>query len=75
MAVRTVKPLRHSSVVDFEFALSMGASIAGKGQVAWVSTEGHAGIVLQIFRDTSKGQLEAWLMAQDQLASKKQVSG
>jgi response regulator RpfG family c-di-GMP phosphodiesterase len=70
MAVRLIRPLRPSAVVDFEFALSQGTSISGKGQVSWVSTEGVAGIILQLFRGAGKAQLEAWLAAQDELAGK-----
>ena len=71
MAVRTTKPLRHSSIVDFAFELSLGASIAGKGQVAWLNTEGLAGIILQGFNGKGREHLEAWLVAQEQLTIKK----
>ena len=67
MAVRTAKALRHSSVIDFEFDLSRGASVRGKGQVAWMSTEGMAGIILQIFHGKGREHLEAWLTAREQL--------
>jgi len=67
MAVRTAKALRHSSVIDFEFDLSPGACVSGKGQVAWINTEGMAGIILQAFRGMGREHLEAWLMAQEQL--------
>ena len=67
MAVRTVKALKHASVVDFEFELSMQGSVSGKGHVAWVNTEGMAGIILQTFRGTGREQLEMWLTAQEQL--------
>jgi hypothetical protein len=73
MAVRTAKALRHSSVIDFAFDLSLGASVSGKGQVAWINSEGLAGIVLQIFHGKGREQLEAWLTAQEQLAAKKDV--
>ena len=71
MAVRTVKALKHSSVIDFAFDLSLGTSVSGKGQVAWISSEGQAGIVLQIFHGKGREHLEAWLTAQEQLALKK----
>jgi response regulator RpfG family c-di-GMP phosphodiesterase len=71
MAVRTAKALRHSSVIDFEFDLQPGASVGGKGQVAWINTEGMAGIILQSFRGTGREHLEAWLTAQEQLAVNK----
>ncbi len=67
MAVRTAKALRHSSVIDFEFDLSLGTSVRGKGQVAWMSTEGMAGIILQIFHGKGREHLEAWLTAREQL--------
>jgi CheY-like chemotaxis protein len=68
MAVRVTKPLKHSSVVDFAFELTLGASISGKGQVAWTNSEGLAGIVLQTFHGKGREQLEAWLNAQEQLS-------
>jgi DNA-binding NarL/FixJ family response regulator len=71
MAVRTAKALRHSSVVDFAFELSLGACIGGKGQVAWMNTEGMAGIIVQTFHGKGREHLEAWLAAQEQLAIKK----
>jgi len=67
MAVRAAKALRHSAVIDFEFDLSLGASVSGKGQVAWINNEGMVGIILQIFRGTGREHLESWLMAQEQL--------
>jgi ActR/RegA family two-component response regulator len=71
MAVRASKVLKHSSVVDFAFDLSLGTSISGKGQVAWINSEGVAGIVLQIFQGKGKEHLEAWLTSQEQLAVRK----
>jgi len=73
MAVRTAKPLKHSSVVDFSIDLALGANVSGKGQVAWINSEGQAGIVLQIFNGTGREYLEAWLAAQEQLGSRKNV--
>jgi DNA-binding response OmpR family regulator len=73
MAVRTAKALRHASVIDFEFDLSMGASVSGKGQVAWMNTEGLAGIILQSFRGMGREHLEAWLTVQEQLGLKKKM--
>ena len=70
MAVRAAKPLRHSAVIDFSFDLTLGASVKGKGQVAWINSEGLAGIVLQIFQGKTREHLEAWLAAQEQLAVK-----
>ena len=70
MAVRSAKPLKHSWVMDFAFELSLGASISGKGQVAWTNTEGMAGIILQDFHGKGREHLEAWLTAQEQLSHK-----
>jgi CheY-like chemotaxis protein len=70
IAVRTTKALKHSSVIDFAFDLSLGASVSGKGQVAWINSEGQAGIVLQVFHGKGREHLEAWLTAQEQLALK-----
>ncbi len=69
-AVRTIRPLKHTSVVDFAFDLPLGASIRGKGQVAWVNSEGAAGINLQAFHGRAKDHLDLWIMAQEQLALK-----
>lgn len=67
MAVRAEKALKHSSVIDFAFDLSLGASVSGKGQVAWINTEGMAGIILQAFYGKGRDHLQAWLTAQEQL--------
>ncbi len=71
MAVRTAKALRHSAVIDFAFELSLGASVSGKGQVAWTNTEGTAGIILQTFHGKGREHLQAWVTVQEQLAIKK----
>jgi len=70
IAVRTVKPLKYSAVIDFSFDLFVGATISGKGQVAWINSEGVAGIVLQIFHGKGKENLESWVSAQEQLGTK-----
>jgi hypothetical protein len=70
MAVRATKPLKHHSVMDFAFELSPGASVSGKGQVAWTNTEGMAGIILQVFHGKGREHLESWLTAQEQLSHK-----
>jgi ActR/RegA family two-component response regulator len=70
MAVRTATPLKHSSVIEFAFDLSMGANLTGKGQVAWTNTEGMAGIFIRFFHGTGQVQLKAWLDAREQLAPK-----
>jgi hypothetical protein len=73
MAVRAAKPPKHSSVIHFSFDLALGATVSGKGQVAWINSEGQAGVVLQIFQGKTREHLEAWLAAHEQLASKKNV--
>lgn len=70
LAVRTLKPLKHGAVLDFTFELSMGVRISARGQVAWVNSEGMAGIMLQTLRGKGAEQLEGWLMAREQLGSK-----
>lgn len=69
MAVRTVKPLKQGAVLDLAFELSLGARISTRGQVAWVNSEGMAGIILQGVRGQGKEQLEAWLASREQLRS------
>lgn len=69
MAVHTAKPLKQGAVLDFTFELSMGARISARGQVAWVNTEGMAGIILQTVRGKGSEQLDAWLAAREQLRS------
>jgi ActR/RegA family two-component response regulator len=70
MAVRTATPLKQSSPVEFAFDLSFGASLTGKGQIAWTNTEGMAGIIFRFFHGTGQDQLRAWLNAREQLAPK-----
>jgi hypothetical protein len=67
MAVRTARALRPSLVIDFEFDLPHRANVRGKGQVAWMNTEGIAGIILQIFHERGREHLETWLTTQEQL--------
>jgi CheY-like chemotaxis protein len=69
LAVRTVKSLKHGAVLDFTFELSMGVRISARGQVAWVNSEGLAGIMLQTLRGKGAEQLEGWLIAREQLGS------
>lgn len=69
MAVRTVKPLKQGAVLDFTFELSMGARISARGQVAWVNSEGMAGIILQTVRGKGSELLDTWLEAREQLRS------
>lgn len=69
LAVRTLKPLKQGAVFDFAFELSMGARISARGQVAWVNSEGMAGIILQTLRGKGREQLDAWLASREQLGS------
>jgi CheY-like chemotaxis protein len=69
MAIRTVRPLKHGAVLDFDFELSMGVRISARGQVAWVNSEGMAGIMLETLRGKGREQLDAWLAAREQLDS------
>jgi CheY-like chemotaxis protein len=73
LAVRTVKPLKQGAVLDLTFELSMGARISGRGQVAWVNSEGMAGIILQTLRGKGSEQLDAWLASQEQLRPDKRT--
>jgi response regulator RpfG family c-di-GMP phosphodiesterase len=68
MAVRATRPLKHSSAIEFEFELSFGATVSGKGQVAWTNKEGLAGIFMQMIHGKGREQLEAWLVAREQLS-------
>lgn len=70
MAVRITKPLKHGAVLNFTFELSLGIRLSGKGQVAWVSSEGMAGIVMQALRGKGNDQLDGWLTVREQLGSK-----
>jgi ActR/RegA family two-component response regulator len=70
MALRTTKPLKHLSVIDFAFDLSFGVHLTGKGQVAWTNTEGTAGILLQTIHGKGREFLESWLTSQEQLGHK-----
>jgi len=70
MAVRTTKALKHSAVMDFEFELSLGIRVSGKGQVAWTNADGIAGINLQTLRGKGKEHLEAWLAVKERASEK-----
>jgi CheY-like chemotaxis protein len=70
MAVRTATTLKQSSTVEFAFDLSFGASLTGKGQIAWTNTEGMAGIIFRFFHGTGQDQLRSWVNAREQLAPK-----
>lgn len=70
MAVRSAKPLKHGAAMDFTFELSLGVRISGRGQVAWMNSEGMAGIMLQTLRGKGGEQLDAWLAARENLGSR-----
>ena len=69
MAIRAVSPLKHGAVMDFTFELSVGVRISARGQVAWVNSEGMAGIMLQTLRGKGSEQLAAWIASREQLDS------
>jgi CheY-like chemotaxis protein len=75
MAVRTATTLKQSSPVEFAFDLSLGASLTGKGQVAWTNMEGMAGIIFRFFHGAGQNQLGSWLNAREQLAPKNSPAG
>ena len=74
MAVRTVRRLKQGAVLDFTFELSMGGSVSARGLVAWVNSEGMAGIILQTVRGKGSELLENWLTSREQLRSGKKTS-
>jgi len=68
MAVRSARSLNQWSVIQFAFELSLGVEISGKGQVAWTSSEGMAGILFQTLQGMGRGYLGAWLAGREGLA-------
>jgi CheY-like chemotaxis protein len=48
--------------------------ISARGQVAWVNSEGMAGIMLQTLRGKGSEQLDAWIASREQLDSPIRVS-
>ena len=71
MAVRTVRPLRQGATVDFRFELTPGMPVSGKGQVAWMNSDGMAGIVLQMLRGKGKEILDTWLESRERMLGQK----
>jgi DNA-binding NarL/FixJ family response regulator len=67
MAVRAVRTLNQWAVIQFAFELSLGVEISGKGQVAWTSSEGVAGILFQTLAGMGRGYLGAWLAGREGL--------
>ena len=70
MAIRMVKPLKLSSLVEFAFELSFGLHVGGKGLVTWTNTEGAAGILLQTFRGKGREYLENWLETRERIGER-----
>lgn len=70
MAVRLARPLKHGASLDFAFELSLGARVTGKGQVAWINSEGMAGIAIQMLRGKSKEMLDGWLAVKEKVGQK-----
>jgi ActR/RegA family two-component response regulator len=69
MALRPTRGLKHSSMIDFEFEVGFGAVVSGRGQVAWTSKEGMAGILIHTFQGKGRDHLEAWLSSREQLST------
>jgi DNA-binding response OmpR family regulator len=69
MAVRTTKALTHSSMIEFDFQVSFGAAVSGRGEVAWTNKEGMAGIIIHTLQGKGREHLEAWLQSREQLAA------
>jgi hypothetical protein len=70
MAVRAVRGLKQWTVIEFALELALGVDISGKGQVAWTSSEGSAGILFQTLHGMGRGYLGAWLSGREQLSHK-----
>jgi response regulator RpfG family c-di-GMP phosphodiesterase len=68
MAVRAMRGLKQWTVVEFALELALGVDINGKGQVAWTSSEGMAGILFQTLHGMGRGYLEAWLGGRERLS-------
>jgi response regulator RpfG family c-di-GMP phosphodiesterase len=69
MAVRSGRPLKHGGIVEFAFELAFGEEIRGRGLVAWTSSEGMAGILIQTLQGLGRGYLEMWLRSREHFAS------
>jgi len=65
MAIRTTKPMKHGSALEFSFVLPSGALVTGKGQAMWSNKEGMAGIAFQGVHGQMRETLEAWLAEQE----------
>jgi ActR/RegA family two-component response regulator len=74
MAVRAARALNQWSVIQFGFELSLGVEINGKGQVAWTSSEGMAGILFQTLQGMGRGHLGAWLAGREGISRNSEQS-
>jgi CheY-like chemotaxis protein len=70
MAVRAVRGLKQWTVIEFALELALGVDLSGKGQVAWTSSEGMAGILFQALHGMGRGYLGSWLTGREQLSRK-----
>jgi hypothetical protein len=68
MAIRAMRGLKQWTVIEFALELALGVDISGKGQVAWTSSEGMAGILFQTFHGMGRGYLGAWLSGREHLS-------
>jgi len=75
MAVRSVKALTHGTGIEFAFELAYGEEIRGKGLVAWTSSEGMAGILIQTLHGMGRGYLGTWLTAREKLSGEQGAAG
>lgn len=69
MAVRISKPLKHASMIEFDFEVSFGTAVSGRGEVAWTNKEGMAGIIIHTIHGKGREHLEAWILSREQLAA------
>ncbi len=67
--------MRQGTMIEFAFELAHGAEISGKGQVAWTSSEGMAGVLFQTLHGMGRGHLGAWLTAREQLSKNWESGG
>jgi hypothetical protein len=64
MAAYAVKPIERFGLIEFEFDLPSGTSIAGKGSIAWANDEGMLGIKFLFLRDHGEETLQNWCRQQ-----------
>lgn len=61
MALWCLEPHQLGATVGFSFELPFGGSIQGKGEVAWVSSEGLVGVKFHHLAESAYKHLLAWL--------------